>query len=100
MALLNSDMTDKIKDARHWRDRSAEIRARAAEMQDGASRRVMLSIAESYEAPGAAGGRKSPIDPTRPGRKTDNGFAPVMILAEGRERACRAPHVDGSQTST
>jgi hypothetical protein len=42
-------MTDKIKDARHWRDRSAEIRARAAEMQDGASRRVMLSIAESYE---------------------------------------------------
>jgi hypothetical protein len=42
-------MTDKIKDARHWRDRAAEIRARAAEMQDGASRRVMLSIAGSYE---------------------------------------------------
>jgi hypothetical protein len=44
-------MTDKIKDARHWRDRSADIRARAAEMQDGVSRRVMLSIAESYEVP-------------------------------------------------
>jgi hypothetical protein len=42
-------MTDKIKDARHWRDRAAEIRARAGEMQDGVSRRVMLSIAASYE---------------------------------------------------
>jgi hypothetical protein len=49
MALLHAEMTDKIKDARHWRDRSAEIRARAGEMQDGVSRRVMLSIAESYE---------------------------------------------------
>jgi hypothetical protein len=49
MALLHAEMTDKIKDARHWRDRAAEIRARAAEMQDGVSRRVMLSIAESYE---------------------------------------------------
>jgi hypothetical protein len=52
MALLHADfhadMTDKIKDARHWRDRSAEIQARAAEMQDGVSRRVMLSIAKSY----------------------------------------------------
>jgi hypothetical protein len=46
---FHADMTDKIKDARHWRDRSAEIRARAGEMQDGVSRRVMLSIAESYE---------------------------------------------------
>ena len=49
MALLHAEMTDKIKDARHWRDRAAEIRARAAEMQDGVSRRVMLSIAGSYE---------------------------------------------------
>jgi hypothetical protein len=49
MALLHAEMTDKIKDARHWRDRAAEIRGRAAEMQDGVSRRVMLSIAKSYE---------------------------------------------------
>jgi hypothetical protein len=49
MALHLAEMTDKIKDARHWRDRAAEIRARATDMQDGASRRVMLSIAESYE---------------------------------------------------
>jgi hypothetical protein len=49
MALLHAEMIDKIKDARHWRDRAAEIRARAAEMQDGVSRRVMLSIAQSYE---------------------------------------------------
>ncbi len=49
MALLHAEMTDKIRDARHWRDRAAEIRARVAEMQDGVSRRVMLSIAESYE---------------------------------------------------
>jgi hypothetical protein len=49
MALLHAEMTDKIKDAKHWRDRAAEIRARAAEMADGVSRRVMLSIAESYE---------------------------------------------------
>jgi hypothetical protein len=49
MALLHAEMTDKIKDARHWRDRAADIRARTAEMQDGVSRRVMLSIAESYE---------------------------------------------------
>jgi hypothetical protein len=49
MALLHAEMTDKIKDARHWRTRAAEIRARAAEMQDGVSRRVMLSIAGSYE---------------------------------------------------
>ena len=48
MALLHAEMIDKIKDARHWRDRAAEIRARAAEMEDGVSRRVMLSIAESY----------------------------------------------------
>jgi hypothetical protein len=44
-----AEMIDKVKDARHWRDRAAEIRARTAEMQDGVSRRVMLSIAESYE---------------------------------------------------
>jgi hypothetical protein len=49
MALLQAEMIDKIKDARHWRDRAAEIRGRVAEMQDGVSRRVMLSIAESYE---------------------------------------------------
>jgi hypothetical protein len=49
VAPLNADMTDKIKDAKHWRVRSADIRARAAEMQDGVSRRVMLSIAENYE---------------------------------------------------
>jgi hypothetical protein len=49
MALLHTEMTNKMKDARHWRDRAAEIRARAAEMQDGVSRRVMLSIAQSYE---------------------------------------------------
>jgi hypothetical protein len=49
MALLHAQMIDKIKDARHWRARAAEIRTRAAEMQDGASRRVMLSIAGSYE---------------------------------------------------
>jgi hypothetical protein len=49
MALLHAEMTDKIKDAKHWRDRAAEIRARAAEMQDGVSRRVLLSIAGSYE---------------------------------------------------
>jgi hypothetical protein len=44
-----AEMIDKVKDARHWCDRAAEIRARTAEMQDGVSRRVMLSIAESYE---------------------------------------------------
>jgi hypothetical protein len=49
MALLHTKMPDKIKDAKHWRDRAAEIRSRAAEMEDGVSRRVMLSIAESYE---------------------------------------------------
>ena len=49
MALLGAEKTDKMKDASHWRDRAAEIRARAAEMEDGVSRRVMLSIAESYE---------------------------------------------------
>jgi hypothetical protein len=49
MALLQAEMTDKIKDARHWRDRAAEIRGRVVEMRDGVSRRVMLSIAESYE---------------------------------------------------
>jgi hypothetical protein len=48
-APLYAEMIDKLKDAKHWRDRAAEIRARAAEMQDGISRRVMLSIAESYE---------------------------------------------------
>jgi hypothetical protein len=42
-------MTDKMKDAKHWRDRAAEIRARAIAMEDGVSRRVMLSIAKSYE---------------------------------------------------
>jgi hypothetical protein len=61
MALLHAEMSDKIKDARHWRDRAAEIRARAAEIPNGISRRVMLSIAESYEllaqrAEDAAGG--------------------------------------------
>jgi hypothetical protein len=49
MAFLHAEMTDKIKDAKHWRDRASEIRARAAEMQDGVSRKVMLSIARSYE---------------------------------------------------
>jgi hypothetical protein len=49
MALRFAEMTDKIKDAGHWRDRAAEIRARAAQMQDGVSRRVMLSIAQTYE---------------------------------------------------
>jgi hypothetical protein len=49
MALLNPQMTDKMKDAKHWRDRAAEIRARAIAMEDGVSRRVMLSIAQSYE---------------------------------------------------
>jgi hypothetical protein len=48
MAVLRAEMTDKIKDAKHWRERAAEIRARAIEMEDGVSRRVMLSIAESY----------------------------------------------------
>jgi hypothetical protein len=42
-------MNDKMKDAKHWRDRAAEIRARATAMEDGVSRRVMLSIAQSYE---------------------------------------------------
>jgi hypothetical protein len=42
-------MTDKHKDAKHWRDRATEIRVRAAQIQDGPSRRVMLSIAESYD---------------------------------------------------
>ena len=49
MALLNPQMTDKMKDAKHWRDRAAEIRARAIAMEDGVSRRVMLTIAQSYE---------------------------------------------------
>jgi hypothetical protein len=49
MALLGGEKTDKMKDAGHWRDRAAEIRARAAEIEDGVSRRVMLSIADSYE---------------------------------------------------
>jgi hypothetical protein len=49
MALLDAQMTDKMKDAKHWRDRAAEIRARAIAMEDGVSRRVMLSIAQSYE---------------------------------------------------
>jgi hypothetical protein len=49
MALLDTQMIDKIKDAKHWRDRAAEIRARAIAMEDGVSRRVMLSIAQSYE---------------------------------------------------
>jgi hypothetical protein len=31
-------MTDKHKDAKHWRDRATEIRVRAAQMQDGPSR--------------------------------------------------------------
>jgi hypothetical protein len=48
MALLHADfhadMTDKIKDARHWRDRSAEIQARAAEMQDGVSGQAAVII--------------------------------------------------------
>ena len=42
-------MTNKMKNAKHWRDRAAEIRAHANEMEDGVSRRVMLSIAQSYE---------------------------------------------------
>lgn len=49
MALLGARMADKMKDAKHWRDRAAEIRARAIAMEDGVSRRVMLSIAQSYE---------------------------------------------------
>ena len=49
MALLDAQMTDKMKDEKHWRDRAAEIRARAIAMEDGVSRRVMLSIAQSYE---------------------------------------------------
>jgi ABC-type Zn uptake system ZnuABC Zn-binding protein ZnuA len=49
MAPLNAQMTNKMKDAKHWRDRAAEIRARAIAMEDGVSRRVMLSIAQSYE---------------------------------------------------
>jgi hypothetical protein len=49
MALLDTQMTDKMKDAKHWRDHAAEIRARAIAMEDGVSRRVMLSIAQSYE---------------------------------------------------
>jgi hypothetical protein len=49
MALRNPQMTDKMKDAKHWRDRAAEIRARAIAMEDGVSRRVMLTIAQSYE---------------------------------------------------
>jgi hypothetical protein len=31
-------MTDKHKDAKHWRDRATEIRVRAAQMRDGPSR--------------------------------------------------------------
>jgi hypothetical protein len=68
MALLHAEMTDKIKDARHWCDRAAEIRARAAEMQDGVSRRVMLSIAQSYELL-AQRAEEIPTDPGKSGRE-------------------------------
>jgi hypothetical protein len=42
-------MSDKINDAKHWRDRAAEIRLRASQLPDGISRRVMLAIAETYD---------------------------------------------------
>ena len=61
MALLNPQMTDKMKDAKHWRDRAAEIRARAIAMEDGVSRRHALDRAELRSLGATGAGGRQPI---------------------------------------
>jgi hypothetical protein len=38
-----------INDAQHWRDRAADARALAAQIDDLVAKQAMLTIAESYE---------------------------------------------------
>ena len=38
-----------INDAKHWRDRAAEMRALSAEMKDFESRTLMLKLANDYD---------------------------------------------------
>ncbi len=42
-------MARYLDDPRVWRDRAEEARAHAEDMRDEESRRIMTSIAESYE---------------------------------------------------
>ncbi len=38
-----------INDAKHWRDRAAEMRALSAEMKDFEARKLMLKLASDYD---------------------------------------------------
>ena len=38
-----------ISDAKHWRDRAAEMRALSAEMKDFEARTLMLKLANDYD---------------------------------------------------
>jgi hypothetical protein len=40
---------NRIDDVKHWLDLAAEVRARAEEMRDPTTPRMMLGIAEGYD---------------------------------------------------
>jgi hypothetical protein len=42
-------MASIMKDAQHWRDRAAEMRRLATQIEDPAARRTVVEIAERYD---------------------------------------------------
>jgi len=48
-----------MPDAKYWRDRADEVRARADAMHDAVARQTMLKIAEEYEKLGERAARRA-----------------------------------------